>query len=278
MSILGDALVETNAAISADALGYNSTNHGPGAGQVATNGDGGGGGYGGAGGESAGGASGGAAYGWIQDPVLRGSQGGVVLDADPNLSQGGGVVSLRVGGTLTVNGKVSANGSAGLFPGAGGGAGGGVLLAVGTLAGQGVTSANGGAGQGNLGGGGGGGRLAIYFRTNAFAGETTVSGGAGFASGQSGTLYTSTNLPPLVLARESFPPPIALAGSVVPSGASLNLTWIGSGGVSYQAEISRDLTHWQPCGPPIISSNGPNSLLLPLGLDSGTFLRLVLAN
>jgi len=273
ISILGDALVETNAAISVDGQGYNAGNPGPGAGEAATNSAGSGGGYGGAGGESAGGVPGGAAYGSVQQPALSGSEGGVAFTGNPKLSQGGGVVNLEVGGTLTINGKVSADGNAGLFPGAGGGSGGSVWLTVGTLAGQGVISANGGAGQGNLGGGGGGGRIAIYSETNAFAGTQTAAGGAGFASGQSGTLYTSTNGSFLV-----FPPPVALALSVGQNGASLNLQWIGLGGMSYQAEISRDLSHWQLYGSPIISSNGPNFLVLPVEHDSATFFRLVLAN
>jgi hypothetical protein len=109
--------------------------------------------------------------------------------------------------------------------------------------------------------------------TNAFAGTTTASGGAGFASGQSGTLYTSTNG-----SFSVFPPPVPLTSSVGPNGASLNLQWTGLGGMSYQVEFSRDLIHWQPYGAPLISSRGPNFLVLPIGIDSGTFFRLVLAN
>jgi hypothetical protein len=369
--VLGDALVETNAAISVNGLGYNSGNPGPGAGEVATNSDGSGGGYGGAGGESAGGAVGGAAYGSAEQPTASGSEGGVAFAGDPNLSQGGGVVNLEVGGTLTINGEVSANGNAGLFPGAGGGSGGSVWLTVGTLAGQGLISADGGMGQGNVGGGGGGGRIAIYSRTNTFAGATIVEGGAGFVDGQSGTLYVATNesgpsviaqtpnfvssppvssveltfdspldfdslspagwtvttpsgtltqsdvlaslsganltlsFPPqsavgnysvqigsgieniygLALAKPyvgSFsilPPPVVLAASVGTNSASLNLLWTGLRDVSYQVEISSDLSHWQPYGSPIIGNiNGPNRLVLPIGLDSGTFFRLVLSN
>jgi hypothetical protein len=75
-----------------------------------------------------------------------------------------------------------------------------------------------------------------------------------------------------------LPPPVALGSSVGSNGSSLNLQWTGLGGVSYQAEVSSDLTHWQPYGPPIISSNGPNFLVVQVGPDSGTFFRLVLAN
>jgi hypothetical protein len=367
--VLGDALVETNAAISADGLGYVVGNPGPGAGEVATNSAGSGGGYGGAGGESAGGAAGGATYGSPQQPTFFGSEGGVVFAGDLDLSDGGGVVNLDVGGTLTVNGTVSADGNAGLFPGAGGGSGGSVWLTVGTLAGQGVMSADGGAGQGRVGGGGGGGRLAIYSRTNTFSGDTMVDGGAGFANGQAGTVYIATNgsgpsviaqtpdavaSPPVNSVELTFdspldfdslssagwtvttpsgtltksdvvvslsganltlsfpsqsavgnysvrvgsgieniyglamaasytgsfsilPPPVVLISSVVTNNASLNLQWTGLGGLSYQTEFSRDLIYWQPYGSPIISSNGPNVLVLPVGADSGTFYRLVLA-
>jgi len=271
LTVLGDAQVGSNSAVTLDGLGYNAGNPGPGAGEVATNNEGSGGGYGGAGGQSAGSAQGGAIYGSAQQPTSFGSEGGVAFTGDSSLSQGGGAVNLAVLGTLTLNGKVSANGNAGLFPGAGGGSGGSVLLSVGNLTGQGLISANGGAGQGNLGGGGGGGRIAIYARTNTFDGAITASGGTGFASGQSGTVYISTNGSFLV-----FPPSVVIVPGAETNNSSLKLQWTGSGGVSYQAEFSRDLTHWQLYGSPIVSSNGLNVLVLPIGSDAGTFFRLVL--
>jgi hypothetical protein len=195
LTVLGNALVATNGSISVDGEGYYQSNMGPGAGAVATNGDGSGGGYGGMGGPSAGGAPGGMTNGSPQQPTSAGSAGGAIYYyMDSTLSPGGGVISLDVGGTLTVNGTISANGEAGLFPGSGGGAGGSIWLVAGALGGQGVIRANGGEGQGNVGGGGGGGRIALYALTNNFAGVTTVSGGTGFASGQPGSLYVSTNV------------------------------------------------------------------------------------
>jgi hypothetical protein len=235
--------------------------------------NGGGGGFGGPGGAGAGGAPGGVTYGSAQQPSSSGSAGGVAVMGDPNLSQGGGVIKLDVSGTLTINGSVSANGDAGFFPGAGGGAGGSVWLTAGTLSGQGVISANGGAGQGEVGGGGGGGRIAIYSGTNVFSGVTSATGGTGFANGQSGTIYVSTNGSFVVL-----PPSVALVPQVGLSTTNLNLQWAGSGGWSYQVELSRDLILWRPYGPPSTSSNGPNVLVLPIGPDSGTFFRLVLTN
>jgi hypothetical protein len=195
LTVLGNALVQSNAAIDADGKGYNASLPGPGAGTMGTNDDGSGGGYGGTGGAGASGAPGGNTYGSVTEPVSWGSEGGLPTDkADPNLSQGGGAIRLNVGGTLTVNGQISANGMPALFPAAGGGAGGSLLLTAGLLAGNGAISANGGAGQDNLGGGGGGGRIALYCLTNQFAGATSVSGGGGFAAGQAGSLWLSTNV------------------------------------------------------------------------------------
>jgi hypothetical protein len=273
ITVTGDAVVETNGSISLDGLGCNAEKPGPGAGEVATNSEGSGGGYGGAGGASAGGAPGGVTYGSAQQPSSSGSEGGGAFTGDPNLSQGGGVLELDVSGALTINGTVSANGNAGLFPGAGGGAGGSVWLTAGTLSGQGVIRANGGAGQGEVGGGGGGGRIAIYAPTNDFAGVTTASGGVGFASGQPGTIFISTNSSAIIVT-----PTVVLIPNVEPNGSSLNLQWTGIGGVSYQPEFSHDLIHWQPYGPPILSSSASNSLVVPIGLDSATFVRLVLTN
>lgn len=74
----------------------------------------------------------------------------------------------------------------GLYPdissGAGGGAGGSVLIRTGVFSGEGTISANGGAGgsfnhYGLYGGGGGGGRIAVYFTDSSFSGSMQAFGG-----------------------------------------------------------------------------------------------------
>ena len=153
--VLGSARVGTNGAISADGKGY-GVNGGPGSGVFKPGQSGSGGGYGGAGGASASGAVGGRAYGSATQPTDRGSRGGLY----PLLSgycDGGGAIRLRVAGTLTVDGRLSANGEAAMVEGAGGGAGGSMWITARTLQGRGSLLANGGAGDPNEGGGGGGG-------------------------------------------------------------------------------------------------------------------------
>lgn len=108
---------------------------------------------------------------------------------------GGGAVRMNVTGTLTVDGRISADGTGGGLN-SGGGAGGSVWLTAGTLAGTGTISANGGAGHGT-GGGGGGGRVALQFTTNLFAGSVTAFGGTGSVAGGAGTVYRQqTGKPP----------------------------------------------------------------------------------
>ena len=124
--------ITSNAAILVDGMGYNAASPGLGAGSAATNnGEGSGGGYGGAGGASAAGAGGGGTYGSATQPTNWGSAGGIYTSADPNLSQGGGAIELNVGGILNLNGRLSANGMPGIFPGSGGGAGGSVWVTAG---------------------------------------------------------------------------------------------------------------------------------------------------
>ena len=101
---------------------------------------------------------GGSTYGSVTAPVDRGSGGGNYSPSAPG-GAGGGAIRMNVTGALLVNGRISANGGAGIGQGTGGGSGGSVWLTAGTLAGAGTISANGGAGN-ELGGGGGGGRVA----------------------------------------------------------------------------------------------------------------------
>jgi hypothetical protein len=191
LSVYGDATVESGGAILADGAGYLS-GAGTGFGRTYStqpNTCGGGGGYGGPGGAGANPtAAGGATYGSMSDPHDPGSGGGGVAPLWPG-GPGGGGIQLIVTGTLTVNGRISANGGTPSIGGAGGGSGGSVLLTCGALAGAGSITANGGDGDASVGGGGGGGRIAVNYSTNLFSGTITAQGGRGFNNGGAGTSY-----------------------------------------------------------------------------------------
>ena len=125
-------------------------------------------------------------------PVDRGSGGGFLSSANPPGSAGGGAIRISVTGALLVNGRISANGTAGAGQGFGGGSGGSVWLTAGTLAGAGTISANGGAGN-ELGGGGGGGCISVQYGVNGFEGIMSAYGGGGYGAGGAGTIYTKAN-------------------------------------------------------------------------------------
>jgi hypothetical protein len=100
-----------------------------------------------------------------------------------------------VGGALSLEGRLGADGNAGFQDNSGGGSGGSIWVTAGAINGSGIISAKGGAGELIRGGGGGGGRIALYSPINTFTGLTTVLGGEGAERGENGTIYTSTNLP-----------------------------------------------------------------------------------
>jgi hypothetical protein len=103
------------------------------------------------------------------------------------------MVRLTVGGTLRVDGAVTANGADGQSWPDSGGSGGSIYLRAGSVGGSGVVSANGGNAIDNpAGGGGGGGRIALYYQTNSFSGALTATGGAGWEYGGAGTIYTKS--------------------------------------------------------------------------------------
>jgi hypothetical protein len=136
-----------------------------------------GGGYGGAGGLGARCVNAvGSVYGDESLGILYGGSGGGGSHrlADIPGGGGGGTVEFIALGTLTLSGSVHASGGAGSMDsnperGAGGGSGGGILLAAPSinLSGMavGAIDAKGGAGGDYGGGGGGGGRVAIYAQT-----------------------------------------------------------------------------------------------------------------
>ncbi|MGP8052655.1 MAG: beta strand repeat-containing protein [Limisphaerales bacterium] len=197
--VLANVDVAAGGAIAVDANGFAQAS-GPGAGQSA-GGSGSGAGYGGLGGAAATAAPGGTNYGSAQQPVDLGSGGGFGSGPLYGGSEGGGAIRLNVGGVLTVDGQLSANGDWGLQDNSGGGSGGSIWVTAGTLAGNGQITADGGEGELYGGGGGAGGRIALYSRANAFAGLVSVIGGAGDFQGANGSIFYSTNLPLQVLSH-----------------------------------------------------------------------------
>ena len=167
--VLANVDVAAGGAIAVDANGFAQAS-GPGAGQSA-GGSGSGAGYGGLGGASATAAPGGTNYGSAQQPVDQGSGGGFGSGPLYGGSEGGGAIRLNVGGVLTVDGQLSANGDWGFQDNSGGGSGGSIWVTAGTLAGNGQITADGGEGELYGGGGGGGGRIALYSQANVFAGS-----------------------------------------------------------------------------------------------------------
>jgi len=152
---------------------------------------GGGGAYGGNGGYGTSGGAGGSFYNLEQTPISIGSGGAGAYQSQGGY--GGGYVKIVIssGGTATVAGNISANGSGGVSVDAdnhaGGGSGGGIWIdftSGGTFAGGGILSANGGtaetSGDGGSkdGGSGAGGRIAVIgYTTTTFSGTISVAGG-----------------------------------------------------------------------------------------------------
>ena len=183
---LGDVNVQAGGAMVVDGQGY-PLGSGPGAGKASSGGASGG-GYGGIGGASST-VSGGLSYGSAMQPLDFGSGGGGGFPFSPavaNGSAGGGALFLRVAGTLTIDGRLSASGAAAVNEASGGGSGGSIWLNAGVVAGSGTIAADGGAGYPAVGGGGAGGRVAVYSPADYFEGNVSVRGGPGYASGQDG--------------------------------------------------------------------------------------------
>ena len=187
VTVLRNATIDSSSLMAVDAKGF-SGGAGPGHGTT-VNYMGSGAGYGGNGGPSTS-APGGVTYGSLQQPIDRGSGGGLGLAGSATGgSEGGGAIRLTVGGALTLNGRLSAEGDVGLQDDAGGGSGGSVWLTTGALAGVGTIAADGGAGELYDGGDGGGGRIAIYTPLNMLSGAVSAAGGTGASAGQTGTVY-----------------------------------------------------------------------------------------
>ena len=180
--------IEAGGAISLDGSGYSQS--GPGNGLPGSNSRGGG-GHGGYGGGNP--TGGGATYDSIQSPAMAGSSGASYNSGPPYSygGTGGGALSLSVFGTLTVNGRLSANGLSGGYN-SGGGSGGSLNLSAFNLAGSGVISTAGGAASGAAGGGGGG-RITLVCTNDNFTGQFSAIGGNATYPGGAGTIYTSAS-------------------------------------------------------------------------------------
>lgn len=187
----GDYTISSTGIINVNEKGY-TPGYGPGKGG---NGNGAGGaGYGGEGGRGTS-AAGGPAYGSTTQPENIGSGGGT--DGLGNNRGGGGAVKIDAGGTLTINGSITANGGTSLTgtSDVGGGSGGSIWLISSTLAGSGSLSANGGNGgpAGQNAGAGGGGRIAVYYTTDSSAltitAKSGTTSGGSWVVGSAGTIY-----------------------------------------------------------------------------------------
>lgn len=159
-----------------------------------------GGSYGGRGGDGSGLAT--ATYGDLRNPNDCGSGAGT----NANGGAGGGVVRITAR-EIRLNGSILANGNGGAGNGGAGGAGGGVYVDTLLLSGTGTVSASGGAGVSSGDGGGGGGRIALYASAisnfsiaDLHAEVGSIGSGAGH-SGQSGTIYISNSVAPVMVLK-----------------------------------------------------------------------------
>ncbi len=203
LTITGDLAIGDGCSIDNNRKGWSGSS-GPGAGSSFVTATGhlylGGGGHGGAGGGQLppvvpAPAINGAPYGSATKPTTFGSGGGEW--GWPNYSvsggTGGGVIRVRVGGELTIDGIVSANGGDGSgaqYSQAGGGAGGSIYIEAGRVRGAGTIVASGGRPNQHTGTGGGG-RVAVYSSDSTLAPtQIDVRGGACSTCGGPGGLGT----------------------------------------------------------------------------------------
>jgi len=198
LTVPGDVTIDATSAVDVSGLGHaeEETLFGQVVlGQVADAGSGGShGGYGG-------GATPGAVYGSPLAPVNHGAGGGEGSVFTAAAGAGGGVIRLDVGGTLTLDGVIVADGADAAEEGpmdGGGGAGGSVWVTTDTVAGGGLVRSGGGAGGSAGGAGGGGGRVLLSFTTNSgfTLANATAPGGLGGAAaedGHAGSVTTGTS-------------------------------------------------------------------------------------
>ena len=299
IAVTGDVLVDAVSRVEVSGRGYLAAGT-PGAAPPTAD-DGGGGGHGGDGGYAYWGLSepgGVGGFGSVTEPISFGGSAAGTADQGYVRCPGGGAVQFAVGGTLTLNGQVLANGASSWLNDQGGGAGGSVWITAGTLAGNGPISANGGNGESSHGGGGGGGRIALYYGTSAFSGSLAARGGSGTQWGGAGTIYLKATGEPAGTVRldnggvwgalTSFTLPVTAGLSIsnmaqVFATAPLSLTslHVGANGtlfhfptqslsltISGNAQIDLGATvNGNGCGYPVGTNAGPGAA--PFGPDDG---------
>ena len=177
----GNFTIDATSAIDANYLGWAA---GPGAGKGDDNGSGAShGGWGGLGSDL---QAPGAPYGSMAIPTDLGSGGSHHYANEC----GGGRVHLNVGGTLLLDGTISADGRTATEYWSAGASGGSVWIQTETLSGTGAITANGGARDGGWAAGGSGGRIAVYYDdASTYTGSYLAAGGAGWQYGAAGTIY-----------------------------------------------------------------------------------------
>jgi len=195
LTITNDLTIDETSLIDVNGRGY-SSQQGPGKGADAYN-SGGGAGHGGNGGKGYEG-SGGGTHDSVANPSQIGSGGGRMTRHNRAGGNGGGGIQLSVGGVLTNNGTIRANGNnSSMYNGrsSGGGSGGFINLTAGEFTGGGTINANGGSAVSTTytGGGGAGGRIAIYYNTNDYKGSVSAFGGSGKQAGAAGSIYFKSN-------------------------------------------------------------------------------------
>jgi len=219
----GSLTIGVGGLITSDGLGYGSQ-RGPGAGRYSYDAGASGAGHGGAGGAGRGQAAAGGTYGSALIPVELGSGGGSRYSEATCGGSGGGAIHLVVAGSVTIEGRLSADGLDGAAGdrGCGGGSGGSVWIEADTFTGNGTMTVNGGNGSGVswVGGGGGGGRLALSAQSVVFNGTVQALGGGGFVLGGDGTVYLGKVDP--VLSTVVIAPPTVTADGV--SEATVTVT------------------------------------------------------
>ena len=200
LTVAGGASITTGGKIDVTGKGYarGDTVHVAGYGPAGGGGMNGG-GHGGEGGVNAG-SDAGVIYGDVLEPTTLGSGGGCNLSWSAVGGYGAGAVKLVVVGTLSLNGSILADGTAGAgakYGGGGGGAGGSVWIDAGTLTGTGLVRANGGlGGAGGYGSaaGGGGGRISVNYGASSFSGVLAAYGGNGWNKrGGAGPVYVKSH-------------------------------------------------------------------------------------
>lgn len=167
-------------------------------------------------------------YGAFDNPTDLGGGGGAanIFELGGN---GGGRIQISAT-TLTVNGVISANGTASTG-GGGGGSGGSIRITTSTLDGNGQIRA---AGENSTKGGGGGGRIAITFQTMTLPqANLSVAGGTGSPGGAEGTIFLQPggviSSPPALASIEpttgssSGGTSITLTGTNFKSGATVTM-------------------------------------------------------